>query len=258
MASVDYKDLAALIDHTMLDQGAPVDHVRHAAQTAIEYHTRACCLRPHHLGWVLELLRNTQTRPCAAVGFGRLRRKQTKLTLPHELYARYDCGTEDKIREIAGVFVLVEQLGLSQGVEFDFPVNLLWYMRGDHQAVRRDLEKTIGYIHQRGRHAGVEVVTKLIGENALLTDDQKREIYTWAKDAGADMVKTSTGFTLAGATVEDIHLMREVVGPQTGVKASGGVTQFNYRSFINAGVNRIGTSKGMEIMEYHHGRSPSA
>ena len=119
---------------------------------------------------------------------------------------------------------------------------------GDHDTVRRDIEKVVDSAHESG------VIVKVILETALLTDEEKVIASSLARAAKADFVKTSTGFGGGGATVYDVALMRETVGPDMGVKASGGVrTASDVEDMIAAGATRIGASAGVQIVEGNEG-----
>jgi deoxyribose-phosphate aldolase len=128
--------------------------------------------------------------------------------------------------------------------EIDMVINIGALKAGDHTLVARDIREVVRVVHT------ANAVLKVIIETALLTDEEKVTACLLAKEAGADYVKTSTGFSGGGATVEDIALMRRVVGPEMGVKASGGVRDFlDAKSMIAAGATRIGASAGVKIVQ---------
>ena len=128
--------------------------------------------------------------------------------------------------------------------EIDMVINVGELKGGNYDAVRKDIEAVAGAAHQGG------AILKVILETALLDDNQKVIASTIAKDAGAEFVKTSTGFSTGGATVHDVALMRRTVGSEVGVKASGGIrTLADLKSMTAAGATRIGASAGVKIME---------
>jgi len=115
---------------------------------------------------------------------------------------------------------------------------------GDYEYVKNDIAEVVKVAHKRGAKV------KVIIETCYLTDEEKVKACELAKEAGADFVKTSTGFGTGGATVEDVKLMRKVVGPDMGVKAAGGIRTYEQAlAMIEAGANRIGTSSGVKIVE---------
>jgi deoxyribose-phosphate aldolase len=128
--------------------------------------------------------------------------------------------------------------------EIDMVINVGWLKAGDHEAVKLDIQAVVEASHAAG------ATVKVIIETALLDDNQKAVACTLAKLAGADFVKTSTGFAASGATAHDVALMRAVVGPDIGVKASGGVrTLEDLRKMTAAGASRIGASASVKIVE---------
>ncbi len=241
--------VARKIEHTMLDQSAPMDYIQEAAGTAIKYHARTCVVRPQHVGWIIGALKKSDVWPCAVIGFRRFHLKQTPHMTSSELYARFDIGIEEKEQEISGVLKILELEEYSGVIEFDLALNLLNFMRGQPKALEKEMKQLVHFCKQKAEATGRKIITKVIAENGLLEYPEKLQLWTWAKEARADYVKTCTGYTAKEATVEDVKLMKEFLGSSVKVKASGGVTQFNYREFLQAGADRIGTSKGMEILE---------
>jgi deoxyribose-phosphate aldolase len=127
--------------------------------------------------------------------------------------------------------------------EIDMVINVGALKSGDYDYVKKDIEALVNVV--RGK-----AILKVIIETCLLTDEEKVKACTLSKIAGADFVKTSTGFSTGGATVEDIMLMRQTVGPSLGVKASGAVKDYKTAlAMINAGATRIGTSSGVQIVQ---------
>jgi deoxyribose-phosphate aldolase len=128
--------------------------------------------------------------------------------------------------------------------EIDMVLNLGALKSGNRAFVESEIQSVVGVTHDRGG------LLKVILETALLTEDEKKLACELSVNAGADFVKTSTGFLGGGATVSDVRLMRRIVGPSFGVKASGGIrTAADAKAMIEAGANRIGTSSGVKIME---------
>ena len=143
---------------------------------------------------------------------------------------------EDKVRE-------TEQAIADGATEIDMVINIGALKEKNDSLVEGEIASVVRAVHSRG------VLCKVIIEAGLLTDDEKVRVCRLAKKAGADFVKTSTGFTSGGAKIEDVALMRQTVGPDMGVKASGGIRTLNSaREMIQAGANRIGTSTSVEIM----------
>jgi deoxyribose-phosphate aldolase len=129
-------------------------------------------------------------------------------------------------------------------LELDMVINIGALRSGDHHAVKLDIQQVVQVAHEAG------AIVKVILETALLDDNQKAVACTLAKLAGADFVKTSTGFGPAGATARDVELMRRVVGPEMGVKASGGIrTLADLEAMTSAGATRIGASASIKIVE---------
>jgi deoxyribose-phosphate aldolase len=144
---------------------------------------------------------------------------------------------EDKIRE-------TEETIVGGATEVDMVINIGALKEGNDRLVERDIAGVVDAAHNRG------VLCKVIIEAGLLTDEEKVRVCQLAKDAGADFVKTSTGFSSGGATTEDVVLMRQTVGPNMGVKASGGIkTLADAKRMIAAGANRIGTSASVQIIQ---------
>ncbi len=146
---------------------------------------------------------------------------------------------------LTGAKVAETEAALQAGAqEIDMVLNIGALRDQDHATVRKDIQAVVATCHRAG------ALTKVILETALLDDDQKRTACLLAKEAGADFVKTSTGFGPSGATVQDVALMRAAVGPDMGVKASGGIrTRDDTRRMIAAGATRIGASASVQIVE---------
>jgi deoxyribose-phosphate aldolase len=210
--------LHRLIDHTILTAGATVAQIEQLCEEARAHHFAAVCVNPYHVRRCAELLCGSDVRVCTVVGF--------------PLGAT---TTEVKVHEATRA--------LQDGArEIDMVINVGALRSGDHELVRQDIAAVARACHERG------AILKVIIETALLTDDEKVTACQLACAAGADFVKTSTGFGPGGATAEDVALMRRVVGPEVGVKAAGGIkTREDAERMIAAGASRIGASAGVAI-----------
>lgn len=209
--------IASYIDHTLLRPDASVDEIAKLAREAIDHGFFGVCVNSCHVSMISSLLKGTQVLPVAVVGFP-LGAMSTKSKA-------YEARTavEDGAREI------------------DMVINLGALKSGDHKFVRDDIRAVV--------EAARPALVKVIIETSLLNEDQKRLACALSVEAGAHFVKTSSGFNGGGATVADIQLMRAVVGPKLGVKASGGVRDLAFaEALIAAGANRLGTSSGIALV----------
>jgi len=212
--------LAQLIDHTLLKPEASRDDVRRLCEEAARFDFASVCINPWNVPLAAELVRGTKVKVCTVIGF------PLGATLP-----------QIKIQEAEEAI----QLGAQ---EIDMVINIGALKSGQDGVVESDIRGVADAAHQRG------AICKVIFETALLTTEEKVRASLASKRAGADFVKTSTGFSTGGATVEDVALMRAVVGPAMGVKASGGVrTLEDLKRMVRAGATRIGTSSSVKIME---------
>lgn len=211
-------DIASIIDHTILKPEATDADVRKVCDEAIQYKFKSVCVNTHYVVLVSKHLAGSGVDTCCVVGFP-LGASSTR--------AKVD-ETIDAIKHGAN--------------EIDMVINVGALKSGNWDRVKRDIEGVTSAAKGRA-------IVKVILETNLLTDEEKIKACTIAKMAGADFVKTSTGFNKGGATVEDIRLMRRVVGPNLGVKASGGVRDTETaRAMMAAGATRIGTSSGIAIV----------
>ncbi|MEA5003725.1 MAG: deoxyribose-phosphate aldolase [Christensenella sp.] len=210
--------MAKYIDHTILKPEASLDDVRKVCEEAKKYQFASVCVNPSYIRFVADNLNGSGVTPCCVIGF--------------PLGA---CTPEAKGNEAADA--------ASNGAkEVDMVINVGAIKSGDWQLVKRDIEAVVGAV--RGR-----AIVKVIIETCLLTDEEKVKACAISKLAGAHFVKTSTGFSKGGATVEDVRLMRETVGPEIGVKASGGVKTYEDAvAMVQAGASRLGTSSGAAIV----------
>jgi deoxyribose-phosphate aldolase len=212
-------DLAGFIDHTLLKPDATAAEVDRMCDEAIEYNFASVCVNPTWAKRVAERLRGSGVVTCCVVGF------PLGATMPEVKALEARRAIRDGAREI------------------DMVVNVGALKSGQHDLVYRD----IASVADACRDAGV--LCKVIIEAALLEDDEKVIVSRIARDAKAHYVKTSTGFGPGGATVYDVALMREAVGPDMGVKASGGIRSAeDVKQMIAAGATRIGASAGVAIV----------
>jgi deoxyribose-phosphate aldolase len=219
-------DMARYIDHTLLKPEATAAEIDQLCREAEQYHFASVCINPTWVKRAAENLRGTSVPVCTVIGF------PLGATTPEIKAMEARRALRDGAREV------------------DMVLNIGALKSGDHDLVRTDIEKVVDAAHDGG------AICKVILETALLTDEEKVIASSLAKQARADIVKTSTGFGPGGATVYDVALMRETVGPEMGVKASGGVrTADDAEDMIAAGATRIGASAGIEIVGGKDGAS---
>ena len=212
------EELASLIDHTILKPDATKQDIEKVCKEAREYKFKSVCVNTHYVSLVSSLLKGSGVDTCCVVGFP-LGASSTR--------AKVD-ETYDALKNGAD--------------EIDMVINIGALKSGDWDTVKRDIEGVVNAARNRA-------IVKVILETALLNEEEIIRACTIAKMAGADFVKTSTGFAKGGATVEDVALMRKVVGPKMGVKASGGIRDTEKaRAMIRAGANRIGASSSIDIV----------
>lgn len=205
------------IDHTLLKADATQAEIDKILTEAKEYDFMSVCLNPTWVSYAAEVLAETDVKVCTVIGF----------PLGASTSAVKAFETTDAIDNGAN--------------EVDMVINIGAAKDGDWEAVEADIKAVVD--------AADGTLVKVIIETCLLTDEEKRQACLAAKSAGADFVKTSTGFSTGGATIEDVKLMRETVGPDLGVKASGGVSnRQEAEAMIEAGASRIGASKGIQIV----------
>ena len=214
---MDGKQLAKYIDHTILKPDATAAQVLKLCDEAKQYGFASVCVNPSRIALAADALKGTDVTPCCVVGF-------PLGAIP----------TESKAAETA--------VAVKNGArEIDMVIDVGRAKDGDWAYVEADIAGV--------KAACGEALLKVIIETCLLTDDEKVQACLAAKRAGADFVKTSTGFSKAGATVADVKLMRETVGPDMGVKAAGGIhTRAEAEAMIAAGATRIGASSGIAIV----------
>lgn len=217
--------VAGMIDHTLLKPDAARPDVEKLCREAAEFHFATVCVNPTWVALCAGLLRGSGVGVCSVVGFPL---GATTADVKH-----YE--TRRAIFDGAS--------------EIDMVINIGALKSGDLQVVERDIEAVVGPCREAG------IITKVIIEAALLTDDEKISASTLAKAAGADFVKTSTGFASGGATAADVALMRRVVGADMGVKAAGGVRDYEgLKAMVAAGATRVGASAGVKIVQESQGK----
>ena len=205
------------IDHTLLKPESTQEQIDHLLSEAVEYQFASVCVNPTWVAHCSKTLAGTGVKVCTVVGF--------PLGANTSSVKAFD--TKDAIANGAD--------------EIDMVINVGQLKSGQYEVVEADIRAVVG--------ASQDKLVKVIIETCLLTNDEKAKACQLAVSAGADFVKTSTGFSAAGATVEDIVLMRETVGPNIGVKAAGGARSYeDAEAFIEAGATRIGTSSGVAIV----------
>ncbi len=212
-------NIASYIDHTLLKPEATKEQIVKLCQEAAEYKFASVCVNPAWVAVSAKELENSPVKVCTVIGFPL--GASTSETKAFE--------TTDAIAKGAE--------------EIDMVINIGALKSGDSELVKNDIKAVV-------EAATGKAIVKVIIETCLLTDEEKALASSLSKEAGADFVKTSTGFSTGGATIEDVKLMRETVGPDLGVKASGGVRSLeDLQAMVDAGATRIGASSGVQIMQ---------
>lgn len=223
------QDWASLVDHTLLKPEATDDDIRKLCDEAVRYRFASVCVNPTWVRAAACNLRGSGIPVCTVIGF--------------------PLGAN-----LSDVKAYEARRAIFDGArELDMVINVGALKSGDDCQVEHDIRSVANVAHE------YELICKVILETALLTDDEKVRACIAAKNAGADFVKTSTGFSKGGATVADVALMRRTVGSELGVKASGGVKGLDdARKMVEAGATRIGASVGVKIAQEAAGKiSPS-
>ena len=217
--TITYEQLAKTIDHSLLRPELTDQDVIEGCELAARYHVASVCVKPSHVPLAVERLKGSDVAVGTVVGF------------PHGAHT-----TQTKVFEA--------QKALKDGaVELDMVINIGALRSGKTDYVREDIRAVVEAA--RGR-----ALVKVILENAYLTDEQKVQGCKLVEQAGADFVKTSTGFAPSGATIEDLKLMRASVGPQVQVKAAGGVRSLDaILAVIDVGVTRVGATATAAILD---------
>ncbi|MHB0976277.1 MAG: deoxyribose-phosphate aldolase [Candidatus Aquicultorales bacterium] len=219
-------ELGKSIDHTMLGPETTVDGINRLCEEARRHSFASVCVNPCYIELAEDLLENTPVKVCTVISF-----PFGADSTPVKVHAAIDA-----VRRGAR--------------EIDFPINVGATLSGQLDYVRDDVRAVVDAVRREEIEHGHDLIVKVIIETAFLNDDQKATIARIVEQTGADFVKTSTGYGSGGATVEDVRLLRGVVGSEMGVKASGGIRTLDQAlDMIKAGANRIGTSAGAAIVE---------
>ena len=211
-------DFAKMIDHTLLKTEAGKADLDKLLDEAKTYRFASVCVSPIWVSYTAEKLKGTGVKTCTVIGFPQ--------------------GATPSV-----VKAFETQKAIADGAEeVDMVISVGRLKDQDYDYVREDIKSVVAA-------AKGKALTKVIIETCLLTNEEKRAACCLAKEAGADFVKTSTGFSSGGAVVEDVRLMRETVGAEMGVKASGGVrSRADAEAMVAAGATRLGTSSGVKIV----------
>ena len=217
-------DYAKMIDHTLLKADATKEQVKKLCEEAMEYGFHSVCVNSGFVYYCAQILKNSEVKVCTVIGF--------------PLGAMSTAG---KVSEA--------KAAVKDGAEeLDMVIHVGMIKSGDWDYVKQDIASVV-------EAAQDKAIVKVILETCLLTEEEKKKACRIAKEAGAAYVKTSTGFSTGGATEEDVALMRAVVGPEMGVKASGGIrTLQDAERMVRAGADRIGASAGITIVKEQRGQ----
>lgn len=212
--------IASLIDHTLLKPEATAEQIRNLCKETRQFKFASVCVNPWYVSLAAKLMRGSGIKICTVAGF--------------------PLGATSTLSK-----VFEAKQGIRDGaLEIDMVMNVGALKSGDDRAVQADIRAVADACHR------ARAICKVILENVLLTDEEKVRVCKLAQKAGADYVKTSTGFGAGGATAADVALMRATVGPNLGVKASGGIRSYeDMMKMVTAGATRIGTSSGVNIVE---------
>ena len=208
-----------MLDHSTLQPYLTEDDIRHGAQVALKYHTASMCARPCDVPVMAELLKGSGVKVCTVIGF------------PH--------GAHETAIKVAEA-----ELALKEGCEeLDMVINIGRMLRGDEAYVRDEIRQIVEKAHAAG------AIVKVIIETCYLSDEQKKRACELSEEAGADFVKTSTGYGSKGCTIEDLVLMRAAVSDKVRVKGSGGIRDLDtVLKARAAGASRCGVSATEKIM----------
>ena len=217
---MNVQELARAIDHTVLKPDAPLAAIQQLCAEAREYKFASVCVQPCWVGLCAAELEDTGVLVCTVIGFP----QGANATATKVFEA------EEAIRQGANELDMVINIGAVK--------SQMW------QAVENDIQSVVQVTHDAG--ASIKVII----ECALLTDEEKRRVTEMVAASGAEFVKTSTGFSSSGATLEDVRLLRSIVGTRCGVKAAGGIRDLpTALAMLEAGANRLGTSASVAILK---------
>ena len=211
--------LAGLIDHTALKPDTTKEQIDKLCSEALEHGFASVCVNPGYVKLCSELLKNSAVKVCTVIGF--------------------PLGATTTSTKVAEAAEAIE----NGATEVDMVINIGAIKSGDYDFAKKDIEAVV-------KIAKGKALVKVILETCLLTEDEKINSCKICKEAKADFVKTSTGFSTGGATVSDIKLMRGIVKPEMGVKASGGIRNYDTaKAMVDAGASRIGASASVAIIK---------
>ncbi|CUO00578.1 deoxyribose-phosphate aldolase [Sarcina ventriculi] len=214
---MEHKDIYKMIDHTLLKQDATSEEIKKLCKEALEYNFASVCVNPANVELAAKILNGSLVKVCTVIGFP-LGANTTKIKV---------LEAKDTVENGA--------------TEVDMVINIGRLKDKDYDYVKKDIEAVVNEVKGKA-------LIKVIIETCLLTDEEKVIACKLASEAKADFVKTSTGFSTGGATPFDVKLMRETVGENMGVKASGGIrTSEDAKELIKNGANRIGASASIKI-----------
>lgn len=217
-------NIASMIDHTILKPDTTKDQVEKVCKEAREYGFASVCVNPFYVDYVNELLKESDVKVTSVIGF----------PLGNTLKEVKSFEAKEAVKRGAD--------------ELDMVINIAALKNGEYDIVKNDIKAVV--------EASGKALVKVIIEACLLNDEEKKIACKLSKEAGADFVKTSTGFSTSGATEEDVKLMRNTVGKEMGVKASGGIRDIEKANrMIEAGASRIGASSSVAIVEGKKGNS---
>lgn len=217
--NLDAKELAAMIDHTLLKPEATISEIKQLCEEAMQYNFASVCVNPSYVATCFDLIKSSNVKVCTVIGF------PLGVTTTQSKFLE----AEEAIKNGAEELDMVLNIGRLKDEEYDFVYN-------DLKSIA-DLSK---------KHL---CTSKVILETCLLNDEEKIAACLLAKEAGLNFVKTSTGFSKGGATTHDVSLMKFVVGDKLKVKASGGIRSYEDAiAMINAGATRLGASAGVKII----------
>ena len=212
-------EIARTIDHTLLKPTATEAQIQTLCKEAAENNFASVCVNPSYVSLCASLLKESETKVCTVIGF--------------PLGAT---STQSKVEET--------RIAIADGAEeVDMVIQIGALIEGRLDYVLNDIQAVVAEAHK------TKTLVKVIIETVLLDENQKIAVSKIVKESGADFIKTSTGFAGGGATVADVALMRQYVGPDLGVKAAGGVRNYDDAvAMVKAGATRIGTSSGVQIL----------
>ena len=219
MANLTPRDIARMLDHSTLQPYLTEADIRHGAEVALRYNTASMCARPCDVPIMASMLKGSEVKVCTVIGF------------PH--------GDQESLIKLAEA-----ELALKEGCEeLDMVINIGRMKAGDEDYVRDEIAQITRLAHDRG------AIVKVIIETCYLTDAEKKRACELSEEAGADFVKTSTGYGTAGCTIEDLKLMRAAVSARVRVKGSGGIRDLDtVLAARAAGADRCGVSATEKIM----------